>query len=324
MNNKVFFHFGLPRTGSTTVQHNIFPELEDYLFVCAPYTQENVAFNKLQYADDILFQQQELADTLAFIRKQSPDKGILISDENFFGSPNANFMNRSHIAKRLAACCPEAELILFIRDQRSLIQSLYNQFVKSGSFFGKMSKGFISSPGRGLAWQQYISAPPKWTRELRYIDYQAWMSIEHFFYDDILDFYKAHFSQVHVVLYEEFSENPVAVMKKLEEIFDSRFTTKAYDALGGTPKNASLSSRQLYRVSLGNRIKSAFPHVPEPISRQLSKLISLVDGGDYEKSLEMYLRSIVGDQELTDRNILANEKHALGMERFPGKYFPAL
>lgn len=320
----MFLHFGLPRTASTTLQHNIFTELEDHVFVCAPYTQEHAAFNKLQYADDILFNQEELAGEVARIEKRCPDKGILISDENFFGAPNANFMNRTRIAERLAAIRPDAELVIFIRDQRSLIRSLYSQFVKSGSYSKAIGRDFISSPGGGLSWQRYTSVPPKWTRELRYIDYQSWMSVEHFFYDEILAFYKALFAQVHVILYEDFSDNPRKVLSRLEGIFGAKFSERAYGSLDHPSKNASLSSRELYATALGNRMRPVFPRALEVVPRKLSEVAAFLRGGDYEQSIDQYLSLLVSDQELTRKNIIANETHALGMERFPEQYFPAM
>lgn len=323
MGSKVFFHFGLPRTASTNFQHNIFPELEDYLFVCAPYTQESLAFNKLQYADNILFNQGELTGAIADIGRQYPGRNVLISDENFFGSPNANFMNRTSIAERLAASCPDAELIVFIRGQRNLIQSLYNQFVKSGSYSKDMGRDFISSPGQGLTWQQYTRTPPKWTRELRYLDYQSWMSIEHFFYDEILDFYKSLFARVHVILYEDFFEDGAKVMAELERILGARFSQRAYASLSRPTENSSLSPKELRAKIMGNRIKVVFPSVPVLASRKLLRLIASHGGSGYGKSIEKYLSLLVSDQELTERNIIANEKHLLGMERFPEVYFPA-
>ena len=123
---KVFIHVGLPKTASTLLQEIVFPALKPVIYVSRPYTQENHAFNKLQYADDSLYAAEELRDEINNIIALEPGNKVLISDELLSGAPFYNFINRGLIPKRFAEILPDAEVILFLRGQKDIIRSLYN------------------------------------------------------------------------------------------------------------------------------------------------------------------------------------------------------
>ena len=67
------------------------------------------------------------------LQKNAFDKEILtISDEQFFGSPWDNAALRKVYFNRLNNLFPEAKYILVLREQVSMTQSLYLQYIKSG------------------------------------------------------------------------------------------------------------------------------------------------------------------------------------------------
>ena len=137
---KIFIHVGLHKTASTYLQERIFPLFQNLTLVSRPYTQQNEAFNKLQYASDPLFSSKQFSKELNLIQESDNNRKILISDENFSGLPYYNFINRGIIAKRLSSLIPDAEIILFLRGQESLVRSHYNQAIKKGWFSNRLDR----------------------------------------------------------------------------------------------------------------------------------------------------------------------------------------
>ena len=64
MNKKHYIHIGLHKTGTTFLQNRIFSLFTNLIFLTRPYTQQNNAFNKLQYADDSLYDGDEVQNEL--------------------------------------------------------------------------------------------------------------------------------------------------------------------------------------------------------------------------------------------------------------------
>src|SRR5690606_1735922 len=123
---RVFLHIGLHKTASTFLQDLLFPSLHGVVYISRPFTILNDHFNCLQYADDSLYDEKEIK---LFFEEIDFDK-LLISDENFCGKPvSLGYSNRSMIAKRLHSLFPDAEVIIFLRNQLDLLYSLYNQHV---------------------------------------------------------------------------------------------------------------------------------------------------------------------------------------------------
>ena len=109
--SKIFIHVGLPKTASTYLQNNIFPRLNNVAYIGRPYTQENYAFNTLQYADNSLYASSTTRKEIDNIENElAKGNPILISDELFSGYAFYNFMNRGIIAERLSEIIPHAEI----------------------------------------------------------------------------------------------------------------------------------------------------------------------------------------------------------------------
>ena len=74
--HKHFIHLRLHKTGSTYLQHSVFPNYRNIHFISRPFTQYNHEFNKLQYADDTMYDRSMMAKTL----KHFEGKSMIISD----------------------------------------------------------------------------------------------------------------------------------------------------------------------------------------------------------------------------------------------------
>ena len=121
---QIFIHIGLPKTATTFIQQIVFPNIPTVYYIGRPYTQENYAFNLLQFADDLLYNPSFLKEELYLIGTSSSRKGF---PKQF----------------------PTLKLSFFLRNQEDLILSLYNQYIKARTVCMKLDRSFISRPGSG-------------------------------------------------------------------------------------------------------------------------------------------------------------------------------
>jgi Sulfotransferase domain len=322
-NQRVFIHVGLPKTASTLLQEFVFPELRDTTYISRPYTQENHAFNKLQYADDSLYAAEELRSEIERIISLETGRNILISDELLSGAPFYNFINRGLIAKRLAAILPDAEVILFIRGQKDIIRSLYNQYVKIGWFTDALNSRFISVPGSGFELSDFIKGRRDWNIDNRFISHQSFMNQHHFLFFELVKLYEDNFRKVHLFLYEDLSTRPEMVLSRLEELFETQFPSKLLETIRTTNVNAKLSDDELLAQFNHSRSKSASSHRWENrIGTAFGRLVALKgkDKGFVERR-EKHLAQIVDAKLFGENNSkLANKYPHVEIRKYPECY----
>ena len=145
--SQIICHVGFPKTGTTFLQKNVFPNVQGVKF--SPLSLTEVGFKALINEDDSVF---DLESTRSLLAPPPPaGESILLSDERLMGSHlYSHFVNRSQIAHRLKAI-GVAKIILSIRNQFSALESAYKQYVSTGGvipyqrFFG-FSGGFENAP----------------------------------------------------------------------------------------------------------------------------------------------------------------------------------
>ena len=112
----------MPRTATTFFQKHVFSNLSNISFYGTETAYYSEPFNKLQYADDSFYDVAVFNDFLKSIN----NKNCLISNEYFCGqSTYFNFVNRTTIVNRLHELFPKAKILLVLRNQVDLLQSLY-------------------------------------------------------------------------------------------------------------------------------------------------------------------------------------------------------
>ncbi len=134
MNKNTIIHIGLHKTASTFMQQYFFPlyqdeigyiELRDYAQGFLTYVLHS---NELEFDSNIAY---EIFNRETYnIRKYR--KRLLISDEQFCGSPWDNAQNRKIYFDRLNQIFPDAYYIIVLRNQHDMLQSLYLQYIKTG------------------------------------------------------------------------------------------------------------------------------------------------------------------------------------------------
>lgn len=120
MDNKLFIHLGMNRTGTTFLQTQVFPLLDKVNYV--PLYLEN------RYTRN------------PFLINVKPDEKTLISNENFSVFLKYTFIDQDHvyyapsrvILQRLKQVFPDASIIFCVREQESWLRSVYNNLVKNG------------------------------------------------------------------------------------------------------------------------------------------------------------------------------------------------
>ena len=320
--SKIFIHVGLPKTASTYLQ-DVFPRLNNVAYIGRPYTQENYAFNTLQYADNSLYTSSTIRKEIDNIENEiAKGNPILISDELFSGFAFYNFINRGMIAERLSEIIPHAEIILFLRGQMALIISLYNQFVKMAWVDTHLDESFLYRPGKGFPLKEWIEGKRDWNSNNRFINHRSAFTPECFRYSKLHSLYNNLFKKVHVFLYEDFKKDREACLLQLGSILSTEFPSDL--ALDGetqiTTLNKRLPNKQLRAQLIRNKLSHIFPKTNSKAFHLLVKLASRI-ASDNEENNRAHVLSMLKERDIFNDNYTLNETLDLGMERYPEHYF---
>lgn len=309
---QTFIHIGLQKTASTFLQKEFFPKINGITYLGPSFTQENLVFNQLQYADDTIYNPSNIGTEIEdILNKSVSQEKLLISDELLTGYAFYNFVNRGTIANRLAEYSNTAEIILFLRDQTDLILSLYNQYVKIGWVATKLDENFLSSHGTGISFEDWKNGV-KGNLSNRFINHRSVMSVGYFNYSKLIKYYEDRFKKVHVFLYEDFKKDQNATLVRLSEILGVEMPMLKPDAV-----NKSVGTGKLKSKLVQNRLRLFLDK--KSWAYKIIKTLILPFTGNYTPDRHWI------DQQLKDAGIFEdnksiNEQYGLGMERFPGKY----
>lgn len=180
-------HIGYSKTATKWFQHHFYPALQDIYFL----NRQDV-FSIIIKPDIFEFKPNEALQQINSLKGESR---LAICEELLMGGLDIAFGNGEFIqlmASRLKLILPDAEIVIFIRNQRDILESSYNQYVKSGGTY---------SPSRYFGFKRRFKAFFK--------NYHLFNQ-KIFEYDRVIDLYKKTFGieKVHVFLYEDFLDNP--------------------------------------------------------------------------------------------------------------------
>ncbi|MGL2966881.1 sulfotransferase [Flavobacterium sp. XGLA_31] len=171
---KVYIHIGLHKTGTTYLQYNIFPSLQNFHYVQLPpwriLTKNDLTEQELT---------QYKAETL---KDWDQQKNVIISNEYFSGAIE-KFTKREtvHILDNLKLMFPEAQIIMVLRNPKGYFNSLYN--------FRVVTRGFCTK-----SMSEYYSENRK-------------HFVEKFDYDYLLKAVSERFAKRHIIKYEQIKDN---------------------------------------------------------------------------------------------------------------------
>lgn len=154
MNNiETFVHIGLCKTGTSFLQKYFFPAIDGihYINLHASWLDETI------YKSDFDFECEKVRTNFkAFISANSLP--VLISNQNLAGNFLHGAIDTTMIAHRLHAMHDDLKIIITIRNQIDMIDSMYRQYVNVGgalSFSNFMKLDYPSPIFIGLSYLNY-------------------------------------------------------------------------------------------------------------------------------------------------------------------------
>jgi len=114
-------HIGYPKTATTWFQKSIFPNISNFKLIPKETIQKYIVSTS----------EDEFEKFIVDCKKLIPDNNFILSDEDFITN-KPEHIPPIEKAKRLQKLFPEAQIILFIRNQPDIIASAYSQHIKAG------------------------------------------------------------------------------------------------------------------------------------------------------------------------------------------------
>ena len=132
---KIFFHIGLHKTASGTLQRQFFPSCPDLNLLTTQQKHTAEFVRAITRQDPIYFQAGRAREDLA--PHLSDHLVNLVSNESISGPPYGGLVehgldHRDSVLGNLKSTFPEASILIVIRRQDSLARSLYRQYLKRG------------------------------------------------------------------------------------------------------------------------------------------------------------------------------------------------
>ncbi|MGF1482016.1 MAG: hypothetical protein ACFB4I_21465 [Cyanophyceae cyanobacterium] len=320
--SRVFIHVGLHKTASTFFQTEVFPYFDNTICITRPYTQQGRGFNQLQFADDTVYEPKELESELEPIKEQN--KNLIISDECLSGLPDINYLNRSLIADRLSKIFPQGEIILFIRGQKDILLSLYNQYVKMGGI--NPIDLYLWYPKEEYTYAMYCSKDKKdyWRKSTRpYNLLTKNINREHFLYYRTIKMYHEKFCKVHVFLYEDFYHNPQQVIERLENIMQKAFKKSNHDTLIQR-KNEKLIDSKIEITRYQNIVKPVLntknKYVIRLAALLYAQLFEIKKRQQKSFSHSKYVDDLIVNFYIKDNQKIIEEYPNIALHKYPQKY----
>lgn len=193
----ILLHIGYPKTASSWLQKKYFSKIENYEMIHRKVIQRN-------FLEPGAFEFDAKQTREQF--QVGSGKHLLLSDELLLGRLRPGGVKgfvTKEVANRLKAVFPDAQIILFIRNQIEMIASAYLQYVRSGGNYG-IRKFMFPEDYEGSRSNRLVL-----------------LGLDYFLYHHVIDYYKKLFGekQVHVFLYEDLERNPKEFIRQFSKKF---------------------------------------------------------------------------------------------------------
>ena len=189
-------HIGYHKTATTWFQRQVWPSATSHEFVPRAETQKALLF-----PPGLHFDAAEARHALRIDERARP---VLLSEENLSGYPHNGGLHGligPEMARRILATLPDAQIVVFIRNQRDIVRATYAQYVAGGGTWS-LRRYLGGKAGRHGALTRPYKAPGfEW---------------EHFAFDRLVAHYEELFGRVSVHVYPyEWLEEPEAFLIRL-------------------------------------------------------------------------------------------------------------
>ncbi len=199
-------HLGYPKTATTWFQRNFYPFVQN-----AYIPHHNLIKKNIINPFNLNYQGQNYIDGII---SEAGSKRMIICEENLIGSLQNGGMQGYHtkeIGLRLKSLFPNAEIIIFIRNQPEMIASAYIQYVKGGGNYSLKTYLF--------------------DKQYDFSNSRMLFTMDFFRYHEVVEFYQSLFGEekVHLFLYEEFAENNKEFIKSFSDRFSFKINSDLLD-----------------------------------------------------------------------------------------------
>lgn len=228
----LFIHIGYPKTATTWLQGCVFPHLKgcSYLhFQDSRYSW----FDSLLLDHDFVFDAAKIRarfdDSIANADTESK---MILSWESFAGNVFEGGGNALALTRRLHEVFPEASIIITVRNQLDMIESIYRQYIHEGGTLGINS--FLSL---------------RYPSPLR-------LEKEHFYYDRLVGAYQTLFGQerVKVLVYEQLADEKHSFLSELLGFIGVDEDVVSIEARCAARQNIGMSLPSIYLARWLNRL----------------------------------------------------------------------
>lgn len=164
MSNKVIFHIGIHKTGTTSLQYFLYTNEEclekaGYTYPhiledldCIPFPREHIHKNGgmfYQYCDESDLSNEYWNILCNYIRHKNQDYNVIISAEGIVNHAKS-------ILLRAVKEFSSVQVVVYLRRQDRLIESLWNQVIKAGDYAGTFAE-FVSHAPEWLDYYETLS-----------------------------------------------------------------------------------------------------------------------------------------------------------------------
>lgn len=145
---RIIVHVGIHKTATTFLQERCFPQLTGVHFVHHQNYTATPATGIVGLLSGILERDTPFLDldqekrALTRMLAAVPEPLVLISLERLFGNMYYNFYNNGHITRCLGHLVPDASIVVVIRRQDDLLESLYRQCLRR--YFSPTVDGYLN------------------------------------------------------------------------------------------------------------------------------------------------------------------------------------
>ena len=121
------FHIGYHKTASSFIQRGLFEAHADR-FHRVPQRE---IFHRLIYPSDLVWSVEDGRRFVAEQEQLAANRLLVFSNERLTGGPHYGAQDAVSLMNRLWEIAPDASILLVIREQASMIRSMYAQFVRA-------------------------------------------------------------------------------------------------------------------------------------------------------------------------------------------------
>ena len=279
----VLLHIGYHKTATTWLQTYLFRHEQAGLRTVGKSKDDHPA-RLIVKARPLEFDAEDFRAQFAPLLAKVEGQGLLpvVSNERLSGHPSSGGYDSKEIADRLAAVFPGAKVLIVVREQRSMIRSVYKQYVLSGG---------------PCTFETYVETAVDPDARVPTFDFRF------FEYEHLIRYYRSRFGDdaVLVLPYEGFVNDPAGFVESIGQFAGRPVGPEVLGTLpfGKTPHRTP-STAVIEVTRFGNRLARRSDYQPAPLvdSPWLFKRVQTFARGDVLKKAVPQRLTDHGDAEL--------------------------